>query len=166
MQRMISAPLPDDEAERLAALRALLILDTPPEARFDRIVEFAASEFDVPIAMISLVDSNRQWFKSKVGFGGLCETPREVSFCAHAVYHRETLLVPDALHDPRFHDNPIVVGAPHVRFYAGAPLTLKSGAVVGTLCVIDTRERAFDAIDRCILESLRLLVVAELEASA
>lgn len=163
---MISAPLPDDEAERLAALRALLILDTPPEERFDRIVQFAATEFDVPMAMISLVDSDRQWFKSRVGFEGVCETPRDVSFCAHAVHSRELLLVPDALRDVRFHDNPIVVGGPGVRFYAGAPLTLKSGAVVGTLCVLDTQERRFDAIDRSILESLRLLVVDELERKA
>jgi GAF domain-containing protein len=163
---MIPAPLPHDEAERLQALRALLILDTPPEERFDRVVQFAADEFDAPMAMISLVDSERQWFKSRVGFGGVCETPRDVSFCAHAVHARATLLVPDALQDPRFHDNPIVLGAPHIRFYAGAPLTLRSGAVVGTLCVLDTRVRSFDAVDRSILESLRLLVVAELEHAA
>lgn len=162
---MIPAPLPDDEAERLLALRALLILDTPPEERFDRIVQFAATEFDAPMAMISLVDSDRQWFKSRVGFAA-CETPRDVSFCAHAVHGRELLLVPDALRDPRFHDNPAVVAGPRVRFYAGAPLELASGAVVGTLCVLDTRERHFDAVDRSILESLRLLVVAELERSA
>ncbi len=165
MPWMIPAPLPDDEAERLSALRALLILDTPPEERFDRIVQFAATEFDVPMALISLVDSDRQWFKSRVGFEA-CETGRDVSFCSHVVYSRELLLVPDAQHDERFHDNPIVLGAPHVRFYAGAPLTLSSGAVVGTLCVLDTRERHFDAVDRSILESLRLLVVAELERSA
>jgi GAF domain-containing protein len=100
-----------------------------------------------------------------VGFDA-CESSRDTSFCAHAVYHREMLLVPDALRDERFHDNPAVIGDPHVRFYAGAPLTLKSGAIVGTLCVLDTRERDFDAIDRSILESLRLLVVAELERPA
>ncbi|HEY0817488.1 MAG TPA: GAF domain-containing protein [Rhizobacter sp.] len=162
---MIPAPLPDDEAQRLEALRALLILDTPPEERFDRIVQFAADEFDVPMAMISLVDRDRQWFKARVGLEA-CETAREVSFCSHAVYQRELLLVPDALRDERFHDNPLVLGEPHVRFYAGAPLTLASGAVVGTLCVIDTRARGFDAVDRSILESLRLLVVAELERAA
>jgi GAF domain-containing protein len=159
---MISAPLPDDEAQRLEALRALLILDTPPEERFDRIVQFAAAEFDVPMAMISLVDRDRQWFKSRIGLDA-CETSREVSFCSHAVHSRQLLLVRDALSDVRFHDNPIVVGAPFVRFYAGAPLTLKSGAVVGTLCVLDTRERPFDAVDRSILESLSRLVVGELE---
>ena len=161
---MILAPMPDDEDQRLQALRALLILDTPPEERFDRIVQFAATEFDVPMALISLVDSKRQWFKSRVGFP-VCESARDVSFCAHAVPSRELLLVPDALKDIRFHDNPAVLGDPHVRFYAGAPLTLRSGAVVGTLCVLDTRERSFDAVDRSILESLRLLVVAELEPS-
>lgn len=162
---MIPAPLPEDEDQRLQALRALLILDTPPEERFDRIVAFAASEFDVSMALISLVDSHRQWFKSRIGLEA-CETARDVSFCGHVVHDRETLLVADALRDPRFHDNPLVTGDPHIRFYAGAPLTLKSGAVVGTLCVLDTRERSFDAVDRSILESLRLLVVAELERSA
>lgn len=165
MPRMIPAPLPDDEAERLAALHALLILDTPPEERFDRIVEFAAKEFDVPMALISLVDSDRQWFKARFGFEA-CESSREASFCGHAVYNREMLLVPNALRDERFHDNPAVIGEPHVRFYAGAPLTLKSGAVIGTLCVFDSKERGFDAVDRSILESLRSLVVAELERSA
>lgn len=166
MRWMIPAPLPDDEAERLAALRALLILDTPPEERFDRIVQFAAGEFDVPMAMISLVDRDRQWFKSRVGFDAVCETHRDVSFCAHAVHSGELLLVPDARRDVRFHDNPVVVSGPRVRFYAGAPLALKNGAVMGTLCVLDTRERHFDAIDCSILAALRQLVVAELERSA
>jgi GAF domain-containing protein len=89
---MISAPIPSDEAERLAALRALLILDTPPEERFDRIVQFAASEFDMPMALISLVDDDRQWFKARVGLDA-CETSREVSFCSHAVSSRQMLLV-------------------------------------------------------------------------
>ena len=159
---MISAPIPSDEAERLAALRALLILDTPPEERFDRIVQFAASEFDVPMALISLVDDDRQWFKARVGLDA-CETSREVSFCAHAVSSRQMLLVEDALKDPRFFDNPLVLADPHIRFYAGSPLVLRSGAIVGTLCVLDTRERTLDAVDRSILDSLRALAVAELE---
>lgn len=159
---MISAPIPSDEAERLAALRALLILDTPPEERFDRIVQFAASEFDMPMALISLVDGDRQWFKARVGLDA-CETSREVSFCAHAVSSRRMLLVEDALKDPRFFDNPLVLADPHIRFYAGSPLVLRSGAIVGTLCVLDTRERTLDAVDRSILDSLRALAVAELE---
>lgn len=161
---MIPAPRPHDEDQRLQALRAMLILDTPPEERFDRIVRFAADEFDVPMALISLVDDDRQWFKARVGLEA-CQTGREESFCAHAVHDRATLLVPDALRDERFHDNPLVVGGPHIRFYAGAPLTLKSGAVVGTLCVLDTRQRDFDALDRNILEALRALAVAELEVA-
>jgi GAF domain-containing protein len=159
---MVPAPLPSDEHQRLQALRELLILDTPPEERFDRIVRFAADEFDVPIALISLVDSDRQWFKARVGLEA-CETGRDISFCAHAVHAGELLMVEDALRDARFFDNPLVTGAPHVRFYAGAPLRLRSGAIVGTLCVIDTRERRLDSIDRSILESLRELAVAELD---
>ena len=159
---MVPAPIPSNEHERLQALRELLILDTPPEERFDRIVRFAADEFDVPIALISLIDSDRQWFKARVGLDA-CETGRDISFCGHAVHAGELLMVENALRDPRFFDNPLVAGAPHIRFYAGAPLRLRSGAVVGTLCVIDTRERCLDAVDRSILESLRELAVAELD---
>ena len=159
---MVPAPIPADEAQRLQALRELLILDTPPEARFDRIVQFAAQEFDVPMALISLIDSDRQWFKARFGLAA-CETGRDISFCGHAVHANELLMVENALRDPRFHDNPLVVGDPFIRFYAGAPLRLRSGAVVGTLCLIDRRERSLDAVDRGILESLRDLAAAELE---
>ncbi len=162
---MVPAPIPADEPQRLQALRELLILDTPPEERFDRIVRFAASEFDAPMAMISLVDSDRQWFKASVGLD-VCETSRDTSFCSHVVHDRRMLLVKNVLQDPRFFDNPFVRGAPHVRFYVGAPLQLKSGAIVGTLCVLDTRERDFDAVDRSILDALRTLAVAELEPGA
>lgn len=159
---MVPAPIPSNEHERLQALRELLILDTPPEERFDRIVRFAADEFDVPIALISLIDSERQWFKARLGLQA-CETGRDISFCGHAVHAGELLMVENALRDPRFFDNPLVTGAPNIRFYAGAPLRLRSGAIVGTLCVIDTRERRLDAVDRSILESLRELAVAELD---
>ncbi len=160
---MLAAPIPADETQRLAQLRALLILDTPPEERFDRIVAFARTEFDVPIALISLVDADRQWFKARVGLDA-CETGRDISFCGHAVHARQTLVVADAREDSRFHDNPLVVGEPHIRFYAGAPLTLPSGSIVGTLCVIDRRPRTFDALDLAILHSLRDLAVGELLA--
>lgn len=160
---MTPAPIPADDAARLQALRALLILDTPPEARFDRIVEFAASEFDMPIALISLVDEARQWFKARVGLEA-CETPREISFCGHAILQQGLFEVLDAAQDARFGDNPLVVGAPFVRFYVGAPLVLPGGAAVGTLCLLDTRPRGFDAMDRAILGTLRDLVVAELVA--
>lgn len=158
---MLPAPIPADDAERLRALRELLILDTPPEERFDRIVAFAAEEFDIPIALISLIDAQRQWFKARIGLEA-CETSREISFCGHAILQPELFEVLDAARDPRFADNPLVVGAPHIRFYIGAPLTMPGGARIGTLCLIDTQPRQFDAMDRAILGTLRDLVVAEL----
>ncbi|MCC2956596.1 GAF domain-containing protein [Massilia sp. IC2-477] len=157
---MIKPPIPDNEQERLALLYDMLLLDTPPEERLDKIVAFAASEFDVPICLISLVDSERQWFKARVGLEA-CETSRDISFCAHALHSNDILLVPDALLDPRFHDNPLVTGAPHIRFYAGAPLG-KDGLVIGTLCLIDTRPRTLDAVELSILKSLRELAMLEL----
>jgi GAF domain-containing protein len=160
---MISPPLPENEVERLAALRQLLLLDTPPEERFDRIVGFAAEEFDVPIVLISLVDSDRQWFKARIGLQA-CETPRSASFCGHAIHTHEYTVVPDATLDERFFDNPLVIGAPHIRFYAGAPLELQGGQRLGTLCLIDTVPRTLDKLDLAILGSLRDLVVSELEA--
>lgn len=158
---MIAAPIPEDEQSRLEALHALLVLDTPPEERFDRIVAFAAREFQVPIALVSLVDGERQWFKGRVGLD-LCETPRDVSFCGHTILQEGLLVVEDALHDPRFHDNPLVTDGPGIRFYAGVPLTLPCGHRIGSLCIIDSEPREFDAFDRKILRSLRDLVVQEL----
>ncbi|HAV63057.1 MAG TPA: GGDEF domain-containing protein, partial [Verrucomicrobiales bacterium] len=115
---MQAPAIPANEPERLAALRALGILDTPKEERFDRLCRLAARVFDVPIAIVSLVDSNRQWFKSCIGLEAT-QTGRDVSFCGHAILERETLVIPDARKDARFHDNPLVTGAPHIRFYAG-----------------------------------------------
>ncbi len=158
---MIPAPLPHNEKQRLLALRELLLLDTPPEERFDRISAFAAKEFDVPIALVSLVDQDRQWFKSSFGMD-VCETARDISFCGHAVTMSETLVVPDALKDPRFADNPLVIGAPYVRSYAGALLRLPYGQIVGTFCIMDRRPRAFDRLDLAILGGLRDLVVDEM----
>lgn len=158
---MTPAPIPADDARRLRALRELLILDTPPEERFDRLVAFAAEEFDVPIALISLIDEQRQWFKARVGLEA-CETSREISFCGHAILQPGFFEVLDAARDPRFADNPLVVGAPFIRFYLGAPLTLPGGATVGTLCLIDNRPREFDAMSHAILGTLRDLAVAEL----
>ncbi len=158
---MIVPPLPHNEAQRLRALRELLILDTPSEERFDRISAFAAKEFDVPIALVSLVDQDRQWAKSNFGLEA-CETPRDVSFCGHAINMSETLVVPDALADSRFTDNPLVIGKPYVRFYAGAGLRLPYGQVVGTFCIMDRRPRQFDRLDVAILGGLRDMVVEEL----
>jgi len=158
---MISAPIPPADERRLQALREMLILDTPPEERFDRIVRFASDEFDMPIAMVSLVDAKRLWFKARVGLD-VCEVDREISFCGHAIAQPQILVVEDALHDERFHDNPLVTGAPHARFYAGAPLQLPGGEIIGTLCMIDRQPRTLDDIDLAIFSSLRELVVSEL----
>lgn len=162
---MIAAPTPANEAERLAALFALLLLDTPPEERFDKIVAFAAEEFEVPIALISLLDTDRQWFKAAVGLGDTCQTGRDISFCGHAIMRAEIMVIEDALLDERFHDNPLVTGAPHIRFYAGAPLILSNGLALGTLCIIDTKPRQLDPMALAILSTLRGLVIQELENS-
>jgi len=158
---MIKPPVPANEDQRLALLYELVLLDTPPERRLDRIAEFAAKEFAVPICLISLVDRERQWFKARVGLD-VCETPRDVSFCGHALESSEVLMVADALQDARFHDNPLVTGAPHIRFYAGAPLVCRDGLVIGTLCLIDTAPRTLDAVELAILASLRELAVMAL----
>lgn len=158
---MITAPLPKNEALRLRTLRELLVLDTPPEQRFDRISAFAAKEFAVPMALVSLVDRDRQWFKSNFGMEER-ETPRDISFCGHAINERDALVIPDALKDPRFCDNPLVVGKPYIRFYAGCVLRLPYGQVMGTLCVLDRRPREFDRLDLAILRGLRDVVVEEL----
>lgn len=158
---MITPSIPVNESARLALLRELLLLDTPPEERLDKIVAFAASEFDVPACLISLVDNDRQWFKARIGIDA-CETPRDISFCGHALHSAQLLMVPDASLDVRFHDNPLVTGPPHIRFYAGAPLVCRDGLVIGTLCLIDTRPRLLDQIEQAILASLRDLVALEL----
>lgn len=137
---MKEAPLPPDESVRLSTLYALSILDTPPEARFDRITRLAMRLFDVPIALITLVDAERQWFKSCQGLD-VSETPRGISFCGHAILEDRALVVSDALLDERFADNPLVTGEPHIRFYAGFPITAPNGSRLGTFCIIDRRPR-------------------------
>jgi GAF domain-containing protein len=129
------------EATRLAALMGTSVLDTPPEPAFDALVRQAAARFRVPIALISLVDAERQWFKAAVGLPAGHETPRSQAFCDHAIRGMGVMVVPDARSDPRFAGNPLVTGAPCIRFYAGAPLTLAGGARLGTLCVIDRLPR-------------------------
>jgi GAF domain-containing protein len=152
---------PADEARRLQALNGLHILDTPPEERFDRITRLAAALFDVPISLVSLVDAERQWFKSCFGTE-VRETPREVSFCGHAILGKEVMLVPDALADPRFAGNPLVTGPTRIRFYAGVPLSLPDGSCVGALCVVDRRPRQFDGLQIRLLKDLGTLVEEEL----
>lgn len=162
---MKTPDIPGDEDQRLAALYELLLLDTPPEQRFDTIVEYAASEFDVPICLVTLIDRERQWFKARVGME-TCSTGRDISFCAHAILQPEVMVIPDAAADPRFADNPLVTSEPHIRFYAGAPLVLPSGYVVGTLCVIDIQPRTFDDVELSILGSMRDMLVIELAKGA
>jgi signal transduction histidine kinase len=158
-----AAPPPDNEAERLSALCCFEILDTEAEERFDDIVQLLAASLDVPIALVSLVDEGRQWFKARVGLG-VCETERDVAFCSHAIVNpHETMVVQDALEDPRFRDNPLVIAEPNIRFYAGAPLVLPEGVAVGTLCAIDRRPRTLSASELHTLEILARQVVYLLE---
>ncbi|MBI2289271.1 MAG: PAS domain S-box protein [Betaproteobacteria bacterium] len=154
--------IPSNEPERLAALRGYNILDTPAEAEFDDFTQLAAQVIGVPIALISLVDARRQWFKSKVGLDAT-ETPRDISFCGHAIQGREVFEVPNALEDDRFRDNPFVTGDPKIRFYAGAPLTTPDGHHIGTLCVMDRVSRHLTAEQRETLARLARQVVTLLE---
>lgn len=155
--------IPFDEAVRLASLKSLNVLDTPAEERFDRVTRMAKRMFRVPIALVSLVDENRQWFKSSQGLDA-CETPRNISFCGHAILGDGIFLIPDALADRRFADNPLVAGAPHIRFYVGCPLRAPDGAKVGTLCIIDTVPREFDEEDALALLDLASMVQDEFTA--
>jgi len=158
----MNTPGDDAEAGRLAALRELGVLDTPPEAVFDAITAGAAQLCGVPIALVSLVDAQRQWFKSNVGLHGIGETPRDVAFCDHAIRDDALFEVPDAASDPRFAANPLVTGAPDIRFYAGAPIVLPGGERVGTVCVIDRAPRRLDAHQRAMLEHLAAIAGAML----
>lgn len=158
---MITPEIPRDEVERLASLRSLGLLDTDSEDRFDRITRLASRIFDVPVALVSLVDSDRQWFKSKVGID-VEGTPREESFCGHAILGSDVMIVTDATLDPRFHDNPLVTGGPRIRFYAGCPIEAPDGARVGTVCITDDRPRELDARDLQALQDLAAIVEQEL----
>ncbi len=155
------APEPPDEARRLEALRSLEILDTPPDERFDRLTRIATALFDVPVALVSLVDADRQWFKSHQGLD-VSETPREMAFCSHAILTEGPMVVNDADRDDRFADNPLVTGPPHVRFYAGAPLEVGDGGRVGTLCLLDHRPRSISQTQLDLLRDLAELVEREL----
>ncbi len=147
-------PIPPNEKERLAALRDLVVLDSEPEQLFDDIARLASEVCGAPIALLSLVDAERQWFKANVGLPGVNETPRDVAFCAHALADDAVLEVPDATRDARFSGNPLVTGAPGIRFYAGAPLVLPHGERIGTLCVIDRQARLLDDAQTRMLRSL------------
>ena len=160
------AARPPDEEKRLAALRQLSVLDTGPEPLFDTLARVAALVADAPMALIALVDAQRQWCKANIGLPGLDETPRDVSFCAHTILTSNVLEVPDARADSRFANSPLVTGEPAVRFYAGAPVTLSSGARVGTVCVLDVVPRTLDDARRSILQALAQVVAAALDLRA
>jgi diguanylate cyclase (GGDEF)-like protein len=151
-----------DETARLAALRRLEILDTPPEEPFQNIVSLVRTVLGVPISVVTLLDEERQWFKAKSGLDAT-ETPRDVSFCTHTIRQRMPLVIPDATADSRFADNVLVNGAPHIRAYAGVPLVTSDGYNVGALCAIDTRPRDFSEGEIAILRNFASIVVNEME---
>ncbi len=158
---MIEAPIPENEQQRLAALRKLHLLDTPMEERFERIIRLARMALGVPISAFSLVDETRQWFKSVQGMD-VRQTSRGVSFCGHAILGDEMLVVPDAAHDVRFAGNPLVTGAPHIGFYAGYPIHATNGEKIGTLCAIDTKPRQLTEENTQSLRDLALMLETEL----
>ena len=160
---MLAPARPINEPQRLNTLRALNVLDSSPEERFDRLTRLAKRLFGVPIALVSLVDADRQWFKSCVGLDAT-ETPRDVSFCGHAILEDDVLVVPDASADVRFHDNPLVTDAPNIRFYAGCPLTVVNGSKLGTLCLIDVNPREMSEEDLELLRDLGRMAEQELSA--
>jgi len=162
MASLQTTPVLEDTDKRQAALRRYHVLDTAPEKDFDRITSLVAKVCNVSTALITLIDKERQWFKSCFNFDAR-ETDISVSFCVHAVHAGEMLVVEDATKDPRFKDNPIVTGPPHIRFYAGAPLTTPEGIHIGTLCIIDYEPQVFDAAQREILDRMAEVVVSQFE---
>ena len=158
---MNALPKPRNEAHRLAILDEYQILDTPPDEAFDRITRLASRILKTPIALVSLVDEERQWFKSRHGLHAE-ETPREFAFCAHAICDQEVMVVPDAFEDMRFANNPLVTGEPKIRFYADAPLNDGNGHNLGTLCEIDTDPRQIDDEQRAMLRDLASIIVDEM----
>ncbi|WP_342619810.1 PAS domain S-box protein [Rhodoferax sp. GW822-FHT02A01] len=158
-----AAPRSINEEGRLARLRALQVLDSEPEPIFDALTRTASAICNAPIALLSLVSADRQWFKSNIGLEGTAETSREVAFCAHAILGTDLMEVPDAMEDPRFCLNPLVIGQPHIRFYAGAPVVMSEGESVGTLCVIDTQPRVLNDVQRKVLSDLALVASKALD---
>ncbi|MGB0563279.1 MAG: GAF domain-containing protein, partial [Spirulinaceae cyanobacterium] len=160
----VPAPLPDNEAERLQALYDYQVLDTLPEQDFDDLTTIAAQICGTPIALISLIDRDRQWFKSQVGLMNPPETPREAAFCPHAILEPDkVMVVPNALADERFKRNPLVVQDPNIRFYAGAPLVTPSGLPLGTICTLDRRPRELEPEQLQALQALSRQAIGQLE---
>lgn len=155
-------PVPANEAARVEELHSFCALDTPDDPRLDHLVQLATRLLDCPIALVSLLDSERQWFKAKVGLATK-ETPRQIAFCAYAILDDEVMIVEDALGDPRFANNPLVLESPYIRFYAGAPLISETGFRLGTLCVIDQRPRSFSEAQQSLLKELAQLAVDTLD---
>jgi GGDEF domain-containing protein len=162
---MIAPPVPDTETERLAAMDRAMCAFVPREERFDRITRTVRRLLDVPIALISIVERDAQWFRSAQGLPEL-ETPRSISFCGHAVASGRVLAVPDATNDPRFWDNPLVTGSPYIRSYLGIPLSIAPGVQVGTLCALDNQVRSFTQQDILGMEDLAAMAEAELRLDA
>lgn len=160
---MMKPKIPQNEAERLHALRTLQILDTSHEERFDRVTRMAKRMFGVSISLVSLIDEDRQWFKSKQGLA-VPETPREISFCGHAINQDGLFIIPDAAEDERFANNPLVVDAPNIRFYAGYPLKLRKGINIGTLCLIDEKPKVLAEEDKQLLEDLGAMIEQEIRS--
>ena len=158
----MTAPVPKNEKQRLKVLWQYSVLDTMPEEIFDDLTELAARICEAPVAMITLVDEDRQWFKAKVGVS-INETSRDISFCAHAITQPGLFIVPDATRDERFAKNPLVKSDPKVRFYAGAPLVSPDGYALGTLCVIDKVPRELRPEQKQALRILARHVVTQLE---
>lgn len=161
---MITPPIPANESQRLQTLHDLKLLDTCPEERFDRVTRLARQVFGTPIALVSLVDAERQWFKSRQGLDAE-ETPRDISFCGHAIVDDKILVVNDAVEDQRFCDNPLVCGTPNIRFYAGYPISAPDGSRIGTLCVIDEKPRDMSKEQLQLLRELGRMVEEELIAA-
>ena len=159
---MMQCPIPHDDDARLAALRKQSILDTAPEHAFDRLTRLARLALNMPIVLVSLVDRERQWFKSRQGLS-VSETPRSISFCGHAITQTEPFIVPDAMHDARFVDSPLVVGEPFVRSYIGIPLNMRDGYAIGTLCAMDIKPRVLSAEEIDVLQDLAGMVVDAIE---
>jgi diguanylate cyclase (GGDEF)-like protein len=160
---MIKPEIPENEAERLHALKMLQVLDTSHEERFDRVTRMAKRMFGVSISLVSLIDKDRQWFKSNQGLDA-SETPREISFCGHAINQDELFIISDTTKDERFVDNPMVTNAPNIRFYAGYPLKITGGLTIGTLCLLDQVPRKMEEEDQQLLKDLGAIIEQEIKS--
>ena len=158
----MATPAPANDAARVAALEKYAILDSEPEQAFDDLAKLATFICKTPIALVSLIDGERQWFKSRIGIDAT-ETPREVAICSTAIQQSDVFVVPDAQKDERFQNNPLVVSEPHIRFYAGAPLITEDGFALGTLCVLDLVPHEFSHEQKEALKTLGRLVLAQME---